>query len=415
MKKYNEILYEFTAYIKELKLELNGVNKDNIVLFIKRRRYLIGNALIIIFIVLVTFISSFVTNKHKLLNNLEISMKKGESRHIEGHVFLEDEKLSKDQLNPLVQYYNVNGTRIDKVLSELKNSNVSGVFSIRSKKSFLWNNYYLEVDTVGAKINCNFENAKIFIDNKEVIGGNIKRGLVPGLHKIKAQINSDYGNIEKEIEVSLMQNEEFSVKIDAIDFNITSNFNDASVFVNDKDINKKVNESQNYGPIPSNESIEVYLQRRFPWGIIRSEKVKVNDSPNINLDINMVNEKLITEIQLSIESFYESVFNALNKKDYKLIVLTDEEIQKKIYDEISVKSFIFKNNYEISDLEIKIENSEFKYENNIYKAQMVVEIDYAINKKLLFSYFKKKDMILTNMELVGDKWMVKEIQKIIFE
>ncbi|MBU3136706.1 hypothetical protein KPL39_10560 [Clostridium gasigenes] len=412
MKKNNEILCKVKDYINNFKLELGKINKESIVSFIKVRKYLITSISIIIIILLMVSGKVFITSKDKLLNDLEISMKQGNSRKIYGDILVADKKVSRSELDPLIKYYNSDTTKINKVLSELKTSGVGEVFTIKSNKKGIWQDYYLEVNTVDIKVNCNFSNAKIFVDSNELNGDNRSSGIVPGLYKIKAILKTNYGDVEKEIEVSLIQNEEVSINLEAVDLNITSNFNDAKVLINDKDINKKVSEIGDYGPIPTNESIDIGIQREFPWGIIKSEKIKVNDSPNINIDINMVNEELTTQIELSINKFYESVFNALNKRDYRLIVLTNEEIQRKIYDEINKKSLIFKNNYEISELETKIENSEFKYEDNLYKAQIVIKINYSIDKKMfLLSKNREESMFLTNMELVGNEWIIKEIQK----
>lgn len=412
MKKKNDILYKIKKYINNFKLDLTKVNKENIMSFIKEKKYLISITLVFIIIFIMSWGKVIITSKDELLNNLEISMRKGDSRKVYGDIFVADEKISRNELDPLIRYYNSDTTKIDKVVSELKTTGKSGVLKIKSKKSLVWQNYYLELDTVGIKVNCNFEEAKIFLDNKEIDGGNVKRGLVPGLYNVKAKLKTNYGDVEKEVEVSLMQNEEISIKLDATNLNITSNFNDAKVFINDKDTNKKVSEISNYGPVPTNNNIQIQLQREFPWGVIQSDKVKVSDLPNMNIDINMVNEELTTQIELSINKFYESVFNALNERDYNLITLTNEEIKKKIYEEINQKSLIFKNNYEISDLEIKIENSEFKYEDNKYKAQIVVKINYLIYKKLFLSSKNPvESMFLTNMQLVGDKWIIEEVQK----
>ncbi|MBB6622763.1 hypothetical protein H7E67_04945 [Clostridium gasigenes] len=412
MKKKNEILSKVKDYINNFKLELGKINKKGIVSFIKVRKYLITSISIIIIILLMVSGKGFITSEDKLLNDLEISMKQGDSSKIYGDILVADKKVSRSELDPLIKYYNSDTTKINKVLSELKTSGVGEVFTIKSNKKGIWKDYYLEVNTVDIKVNCNFSNAKIFVDSNELNEDNRSSGIVPGLYKIKAILKTNYGDVEKEIEVSLIQNEEVSINLEAVDLNITSNFNDAKVLINDKDINKKVSEIGDYGPIPTNESIDIGIQREFPWGIIKSEKIKVNDSPNINIDINMVNEELTTQIELSINKFYESVFNALNKRDYRLIVLTNEEIQRKIYDEINKKSLIFKNNYEISELETKIENSEFKYEDNLYKAQIVIKINYSIDKKMfLLSKNREESMFLTNMELVGDEWIIKEIQK----
>ena len=100
-----------------------------------------------------------------------------------------------------------------------------------------------------------------------------------------------------------MQNEEYILNLKAININLSSNFDDADVVINDKKVNKKVKDIKNYGPIPINKDITISLEREFPWGVLKSEKVNVGDLPNINIDINMANDKLLTEIDSCTNTF----------------------------------------------------------------------------------------------------------------
>lgn len=416
MGKVDDILSKIKEYINKLKIDLKKVNRDNIFSFIKDRKYLITIILVIIIFITMALGKIITSSRDELLNNLEVSMKTGKIRKISGDILMAEEKISKNEIEPLIKYYNSDTTKIEKVIKELKTSGQSGVLKIKSSTYGIWEDYYLEVDSVSLKVNTNFEEAKIFIDNKEIEDSNMKIVLVPGRYTVRAYLKTDYGDVEKETQVSLIENEEIDIKLDAAYLNIISNFNDSKVFINDKYTNKKVSEIESLGPIPTNNGTIINLEREFPWGVIKSDKVKISNSPTINIDINMVNNELTTQIESTINKFYESVFYALNKRDYNLIVLANEQIKKKIYEEINRKSLILKNNYEIIDLETKIENSEFKYENNVYKAQIVVKINYSIYKKLfLTSKDKEEVMFLTNMEFIGDEWIINEIQKFSLE
>ena len=416
MEKVDDILSKIKEYINKLKIDFKKVNRDNIFSFIKDRKYLITIILVIIIFMIMAVGKITTSSRDELLNNLEVSMKTGKSRKVSGDILMAEDKISKNEIEPLIKYYNSNTTKIEKVINELKTSGQSGVLKIKSSTYGIWEDYYLEVDSVSLKVNTNFEEAKIFIDNKEIEDSNMKIVLVPGRYTVRAYLKTDYGDVEKETQVSLIENEEIDIKLDAAYLNIISNFNDSKVFINDKYTNKKVSEIESLGPIPTNNGTIIHLEREFPWGVIKSDKVKISNSPTINIDINMVNNELTTQIESTINKFYESVFYALNKRDYNLIVLANEQIKKKIYEEINRKSLILKNNYEIIDLETKIENSEFKYENNVYKAQIVVKINYSIYKKLfLTSKDKEEVMFLTNMEFIGDEWIINEIQKFSLE
>ena len=209
-----------------------------------------------------------------------------------------------------------------------------------------------------------------------------------------------------------MQNEEYILNLKAININLSSNFDDADVVINDKKVNKKVKDIKNYGPIPINKGINIYLEREFPWGVLKSEKVNVGGLPNINIDINMVNDKLLTEIDSCTNIFYSSVFDALNLNDYSLIKNADEDAKNKIYDSVKRESLFLKNNYELTELNTEVRSSEFYYENKTYKANIVINLDYSVSKKLIpFIKDNVNEMFLTQMEYVDGKWEITNVQK----
>ena len=221
-----------------------------------------------------------------------------------------------------------------------------------------------------------------------------------------------YGEVVEEQEIFLMQNEEYILNLKAININLSSNFDDADVVINDKKVNKKVKDIKNYGPIPINKDINIYLEREFPWGVLKSEKVNVGGLPNINIDINMVNDKLLTEIDSCTNIFYSSVFEALNLNDYSLIKNADEDAKNKIYDSVKRESLFLKNNYELTELNTEVKSSEFYYENKTYKANIVINLDYSVSKKLIpFIKDNVNEMFLTQMEYVDGKWEITNVQK----
>ena len=126
----------------------------------------------------------------------------------------------------------------------------------------------------------------------------------------------------------------------------------------------------------------------------------------------MINETLVKEIENSANIFYQSVFNALNSNDYSLIENSKENAKSKIYDSIRKESLFLKNNYELSELKTEIKSSEFTYENDIYKANIVINLNYSISKKFIpFIKDNVDEMFLTHMEYTNGKWEVTDVQK----
>ena len=133
----------------------------------------------------------------------------------------------------------------------------------------------------------------------------------------------------------------------------------------------------------------------------------------LKLDINMANDNLINMINQDISKFYNSVFEALNKKNKDEILNCTEEVKDTIYSYINEKSILFSNNYEINNINVEIEKSDFKYEDYIYKASILTKASYNISKNLLpFLETKYENYFLLNLEYVENGFKVIRIQKI---
>lgn len=404
LKEYFDILKNYTQDIK--------VNKSKETLM-KRK--------IVIIIVCLLIISIFVTVKYKsskntVLKELEISLKKDKPGKVYKKIRVNGKKINKSDLKPLIEYYKENSFKIDEIIKELNSYGKSSFFILKNEKKLFNDNYKIEIETFDAKISTNFNDSKIYVNDKFIGNGSEATSLIPGKYVIKAKLNTLYGEIIEEEEIFLVENEEYKIKLNAININLSSNFNDADVFINDKKINKKVKDIINYGPIPINSSVNLYVEREFPWGILKSEKISISDLPNININIDMVNDKLIEEVKSYINGFYYSVFDALNLRNYSLIKNSNDDVKRKIYDNLKKESLFLKNNYELSGLGIEVENSEFYFEDETYKANVVISLNYNISKKLI-SIVKNEmiEMFLTKMEYVNEEWQVVDVQKFSLE
>ncbi|EOR27599.1 hypothetical protein A500_03771, partial [Clostridium sartagoforme AAU1] len=357
-------------------------------------------------------IYSYESSKDIVLKNLEIALKENKPEKIYKKVKVNNKKISKSDFQPLSDYYLDYPAKIDDLINKLDIYGESSFFSLKNEKRLFFDNYKVEINPIDIKINTNFNEAEIYVNNSKIESTKIKRSLIPGKYIIKAELNTSYGQVVEEQTVFAMQNEEYKLNLNAININLTSNFSDADVYINDINTNKTVKEIKNYGPIPIGKNIEIYLERKFPWGIIRSDKVKVDELPNINIDINMVNDTLTTDIAKFIKSFYDSVFNALNSNNYSLIENSSEETKNKIYDSIRKESLFLKNNYDITELNTEVKSSEYYYENNTYKANIVINLNYSISKKLMpFIKSNVDEMFLTQVQYVDEKWQVIDVQK----
>lgn len=411
MIKLKEILQYLREYFNLLKEDINDLKFSNLKAFLIKRKFLIIGVLL--FFTLIGFgVGSYKSSKNIILKNLEIALKDNRPEKIYKEVKFQNKKISKSDFEPLAEYYSENQFRISNIIKDLKNNGESGYFTLVNKKVLFFDNYHIEISPVAIKINTNFNNAEVYINDTKLTDANLKANLIPGKYLIKGKLNTLYGLIEEEKEVYIVENMEYSLNMSALNISLTSNFEDADVFINDEKINKKVKDIKKYGPIPLNKEINIQLQKKFPWGVINSDKVQVSSLPNINIDINMVNEKLISDVNKSTNIFYSSVFDALNSSDSSLILNSKEDTRSKIYDSIIRESLFLKNNYELNDLETELKSSEFYYENETYKGNVVINLNYNIKKKI-FPFLNKKveEMFLTHIEYEDNNWIINDVQK----
>ena len=411
MSKLREIFEYLRRYLELLIEDISNLKTSNIKEFlVKRKKILI--TILVMFTIIGFGIGSYKSNKNIILKNLEIALKENKPTKIYKEIRVNGDKISKREFEPLAEYYSENQAQAINIIKDLKNNGESGFFKLINKKILFFNNYDIEIVPVAIKVNTNFDETEVYINNNKIAATNIKRNLIPGKYLIKGKLDTLYGVVEEEKEVYIMENLEYDLNMPALNINITSNFDDANVFINDEEINKKVKDVNNYGPIPINKDINIHLEREFPWGKINSNKVSISNLPNLNINIDMVNDELIDEINKSTNDFYSSVFEALNNSDYSLIVNAKEDAKSKIYDSIKRESLFLKNDYEINDLETELKSSEFYYENGIYKGNIVIKLNYKIKKKILpFIQKSVEEMFLTSVEYEKNNWIVKDVQK----
>lgn len=415
MEFFQKLIKNSNDYFKDFKNDIK--NFDFSIKYLKE--FLIKRK-IFIFIILLSFLflgisyGNYKFSKNILLKNLEIALKENKPRKIYKNIFVNEERISKSDLEPLCSYYFEKDSLVSNVIKDLKNTGESEFIKLIETNS-VFNKYKLQIKTVDLTISSNFQNT-VFYLNDEKLENNVVDKIIPGEYVIKGKLETVDGTLIEEKDIFILNSMKYELNMPAININLTSNFDDAKVYINDKYINMKVSNVKNYGPIPLNKDVSIQLEREFPWGVIKSEKINIENLPNININIDMANKTLIKEIEVSLNDFYSSVFEALNKNDYTLIKNSEEEIKSKIYNDIEKESVFLKNNYNLTDLKIEIENSEFYYENETYKGNIITKLNYKISKKLIpFFNTSIEETFLTSLEYIDDNWKISSIQKISLE
>ena len=394
--------------IKELFLKIS----NNIKIEGKNIRIKVYIIILILALVSIVFNITKPMSKKELINQLEMALLKGKENWVERNIKIDGAKAENDELKPLIHYYLLNNKDAEQVISNLKKSNNSGNLTIESEKSLLGENYYLNLSTISINITSDIKEAIIYINGREVNKEELV-SLIPGTYEVAYKLKTDYGDVEETKEMDILSSGDVKIEVAAEYITLYSNFSDAKVYINEKDTKKTVSEIKKYGPIPNNKDITIYIAKDFPWGVIKSPEIKVQEDNILKIDINMANDELLATIENTLREFYNSLFDALNNKDSALIENVEENSREEVFNSIYEKPKVFANNYTISDLQFKIANSEFKYENEKYVANILVDMDYSVAKKILpFIKEQKEERFLLSLIYNEEKWLVESSQRI---
>ena len=356
-------------------------------------------------------------SEEEMLEDLKKSLITENSFKIAKIIRVRDEKISESEFKPLFNYYSGNEDKIKKLINELRKNGEYGNFEIKSKQGLFYKRYYIALDTVEVEFTTNTKDIKVeFEDKKFNLQDVAQFDVIPGIYNVKYTYETQFGDICNDINISILEDKKVELKIDGNYVTLYSNFDDAKVLINNENTGLLAKEIKNFGPIPKEKDIVIKLQREFPWGTIESDEENISNQEYIKLDISMVNDELINIVSKDINGFYESVFEGLNKRNKENIINCTDSVRDSVYNYINEKTLLFSNNYEIADMNVEIEKSDFKYEDSVYKASVVTKINYNIYKKILpfFKTYNESSFIL-GLEYIDNNFRITEIQKVEIE
>lgn len=418
MEKFKKIIRRIHNYItlnlKEFIKNLSDVKSLGIKETIKRTWRGISIVLSLIIVFFLVIYSSCSTSKEKVLEGFKNALISEDSGKVCKYVRVNDERASAKELEPLIKYYSGHEKKIKIIESELRQKGKSGNFVLKSKNGILRDKYYISISTVVVDFTTDTKNVDVQFGNKKFkLVDKAEFDVIPGSYDVNYSYNTEYGDITEDINVDLIANKTIELKVNGNYITLYTNFDDAKVFINNIDTNLQAKDIKNYGPIPKDKEVVMYLQREFPWGNIKSENININNQQYVKLDINMVNDELMAMVSKIVNEFYSSAFEALNNRDKELIINSTAIVKDTVYNYINEKALLFSNNYEITDLQVEIEKSDFKYEDEKYKASLVTKINYNVYKKILpFIKTPNESSFILNLEYDHGIFIINGIQKV---
>lgn len=176
---------------------------------------------------------------------------------------------------------------VDQKLTKDKSSFKDGEIVEEGKEWFLYPKYKFSMKSYYMSISTTAKNAEIHVNDKketELSSDKTSKELgpyFPGTYVVKATAKTELTELETEKEVDLADEQSEKVKVDlSLEgkyVSISSDESDATVFVNGKKRGKLNYGSYKLGPVPTDETVEVHLEKTTDLGVMKSESVKIGD------------------------------------------------------------------------------------------------------------------------------------------
>ena len=414
---FKNMANKFKVYLECKISDIKNIKELGIIEVLNRTKVIIISLISFMMIFAFILFNAINISEEEMLEDLKKSLITENSFKIAKIIRVRDEKISESEFKPLFNYYSGNEDKIKKLINELRKNGEYGNFEIKSKQGLFYKRYYIALDTVEVEFTTNTKDIKVeFEDKKFNLQDVAQFDVIPGIYNVKYTYETQFGDICNDINISILEDKKVELKIDGNYVTLYSNFDDAKVLINNENTGLLAKEIKNFGPIPKEKDIVIKLQREFPWGTIESDEENISNQEYIKLDISMVNDELINIVSKDINGFYESVFEGLNKRNKENIINCTDSVRDSVYNYINEKTLLFSNNYEIADMNVEIEKSDFKYEDSVYKASVVTKVNYNIYKKILpfFKTYNESSFIL-GLEYIDNNFRITEIQKVEIE
>ncbi|MCP1395816.1 hypothetical protein COK34_11460 [Bacillus thuringiensis] len=293
--KVEVIVDNTAASYTELQSETKPVkSKKNVFL-------IIGLAIIVILLFGAYKFGAYKFSKEKQVNVMIEAFQKKDINAIDEFVKANDSslKIKTEDIKAYMRYLKENPSYNKQLLSYLQKETVDqkltkdkpafkdGEIVEEGKEWFLYPKYKFSMKSYYMNVSTTAKNAEIYVNDKketELSSDKNSKELgpyFPGTYVVKATAKTELTELETEKEVDLADEQSEKVKIDlSLEGNyvsISSDESDATVFVNGKKRGKLSYGSYKLGPVSTDETVEVHLEKTTDFGVMKSESVKIGD------------------------------------------------------------------------------------------------------------------------------------------
>lgn len=216
---------------------------------------------------------------------------------------------------------------VDGKLVDNKEAFVDGKMIEDGKQWFIYPKYKLNIKSYYMAIETNAKAAEIYVNDKKVTSISNEKSskeigpYFPGTYVVKATAKTDLTALESEKEVELANQKKGKVNVglplEGNYVTIGSDEGDADVYVNGKKRGKLKNGSYKLGPVPTDETVEVHLEKEFDWGTGKTENVKIGE--NSSYYIRFPKQTSDSQVGEFMRTHMYKGVRAINLNDFSLV------------------------------------------------------------------------------------------------
>lgn len=268
---------------------------------------------------------------------------------------------------------------IDQKLTKDKASFKDGQIVEEGKEWFLYPKYKFSMKSYYMSVSTTAKNAEIYVNDKketELSSGKTSKELgpyFPGTYVVKATAKTELTELETEEEVDLADEQSGKVEVDlSLEgkyVTISSDENDATVFVNGKKRGKLNYGSYNLGPVSTDETVEVHLEKTTDFGVMKSESIKIGDQSTYYL--KFPKETSSSAVGEFVRNHLYDNVRAISLNDFSLIENNYDKSGKSYKEDRDYLQYLHKKGITEDLLTMEVRNverqSETKYKVTTYE------------------------------------------------
>ena len=284
----------------------------------------------------------FMTRPSKVISEFEKDVASGNKADLCNVLYCSDSRLSinKNSISPLLLYFKTNPAYLNESVQDLNNqaagctSKGALIFQKVGNKYIFFPDYRVVIKPAFLEISTKVNNAELILNNNKIgesDSDNFSKEYgpyIPGQYNLVAKYKGSYANIDESHSIDLVTPSDNKAdikvlqKLKYLKITSSSDYDDAKIFVNNKDTGVKISDAENFGPVKVDS--KVYAVETKDGQKLKSNiyTVKSDDNSDADLDFSRSESSLEDEegqikdlLGMYINNFTESV----NSGDFSIL------------------------------------------------------------------------------------------------